>query len=64
MKIKDVSKVNAILIVLLLGACGALKPKLTPPTPTLTPEVPATGAQYYFVSDKLLLPTTQAQSEA
>jgi hypothetical protein len=47
---------------LLLAACNVIKPT---PAPTQTPQVlPASGEQYYFVTNKLLLPTTQAQTEA
>ena len=50
------------LIVVLLSACSAQQ--LTP-APTQTPEVPsATGVQYQFVTNKLLVPTTQAQVQA
>jgi hypothetical protein len=63
MKIKNVFALNTILaIVLLLTACSTLKPT---PTPTAQPEptptavvIPVTGAQYQFVTNKLLLPTT------
>jgi hypothetical protein len=61
MKIKNVFALNTILaIVLLLTACSALKPTPTAqpePTPTVV-VTPATGAQYQFVTNKLLLPTT------
>jgi hypothetical protein len=53
---------NASLILLLLAACNALKPT---PAPTQTPEVlPTTGVQYHFVTNTLLIPTTQAQTQA
>lgn len=64
MKTKNILVVNTALILLLLAACGVVNP--TPkstPTPTAI-VLPATGVQYYFVTDKLLLPTTQAQTEA
>jgi hypothetical protein len=54
--------VNAGLILLLLAACAALKPTPTQPAPTA--EVPpATGVQYHFVTNKLLIPATQAQTQ-
>jgi hypothetical protein len=63
MKVKKVFvTANASLILLLLAACNALKPT---PAPTQTPEVlPTTGIQYHFVTNKLLLPTTQEQTQA
>lgn len=64
MKIKNVFvAASASLIILLLAACNALKPTPTQPAPTA--EVPpATGVQYHFVTNKLLVPTTQAQTQA
>jgi hypothetical protein len=55
--------VNAgLILLLLLTACAALKPTPTQPAPTA--EVPpATGIQYHFVTNKLLVPTTQAQTQ-
>ncbi len=68
MKMKNVFVAeSASLILLLLAACGALKPTptLTQPPPTQTAEVlPATGVQYHFVTNKLMIPTTQAQTQA
>jgi hypothetical protein len=62
MKMKSVFVVNTGLILLLLAACSVLKPTSTP---TQTPEVPPdTGVQYHFVTNKLLLPTTQEQTQA
>jgi hypothetical protein len=63
MKIKKIiSATNAGLILLLLAACNVLKPT---PAPTQTPEVlPTTGVQYHFVTNTLLIPTTQAQTQA
>ena len=62
MKMKNVLAINAGLIILLLAACSALKPK---PAPTQTPEaLPTTGIQYHFISNKLLIPTTQEQTQA
>lgn len=66
MKIKNVFVLNASLILLLLTACSSLKP--TPaqpaPTPTTAAIIPVTGVQYQFVTDKLLLPTTQEQTQS
>jgi len=63
MKMKNVfAAVNTGMILLLLAACGALKP--TPP-PTQTPvPLPVTGVEYYFVTNKLMIPTTQEQAQA
>jgi hypothetical protein len=66
MKMKNVFVLNAgLAILLLLSACSALKPTPTQPvsTPT-TVVIPVTGAQYQFVTNKLLLPATRAQTEA
>jgi hypothetical protein len=64
MRKKSVSAAaSAALILLLLAACGALKPTATLAPPT-TEVMPATGMQYQFVTNKLLLPTTQAQTQA
>ncbi len=62
------------LILLLLVACGAPKPKprptLLPPTPTQLPPtqtaevLPDTSIRYHFITNKLLIPTTDAQSQA
>jgi len=69
MKTKNVfiAAVNTGLILLLLAACGAPKPQPTPtqPAPTQTAKVlPVTGVQYHYVTNKLLIPTTQAQTQA
>ncbi|MBK8781722.1 MAG: hypothetical protein IPO22_07910 [Anaerolineales bacterium] len=65
MKMKNVFFINASLILLLLAACSAINP--TPvqvvPTPTAT-EMPKTGVQYQFVTNKLIVPTTQDQTKA
>src|ERR1700690_15190 len=64
MRMKNIFVVNASMILLLLAACSAIKP-LAQPTqaaPTAAP-APATGIQYHFVTNKLLIPTTQAQSQ-
>jgi hypothetical protein len=62
MKMKNVFvAASAGLILLLLAACSALKPT---PAPTQTAQVlPTTGIQYHFVTNKLLIPTTQAQTQ-
>lgn len=65
MKSKNILVISgASLILLLLAACTALQttPITVASTPT-TQATPATGAQYYFVTNKLLLPTTQAQTQ-
>lgn len=64
MKMKNVFVLNAILISLLLAACSALKP--TPIQPASTPTTvvtPSTGAQYQFVTNKLMLPATREQTQ-
>ena len=63
MKMKKVSvALNASLILLLLAACSALKPT---PAPTQTAQaLPASGVQYYFVTNQLLIPITRAQTQA
>ena len=63
MKMKNIFvATSAGLILLLLAACGASKPK---PTPTQPVEVlPDTGIRYHFVTNKLLIPTTQEQAQA
>ena len=65
MKTKNVFVLNTGLIVLMLAACSALKP--TPAQPVSTPTaviIPVTGVQYQFVTNKLLLPATRAQTQA
>ena len=63
MKIKSVFvAANLGLILMLLTACSALKPTTTQPAPTAELP-PATGVEYYFVTNTLLLPTTQAQTK-
>jgi hypothetical protein len=66
MKMKNIFTVaNAGLILLLLAACSVLRPVSTQPTPTQTAVVPPTsGVEYYFVTNKLLIPTTQEQAKA
>lgn len=66
MKIKNVFALNTILaIALLLTACNTLKPTPTAqPEPTQTAVViPVTGAQYQFITNKLLLPTTRSLTQ-
>lgn len=67
MKMKNIFAVaSAGLTLLSLVACNTLIPVPTPtqPSPTQTAEaVTATDVQYYFVTNKLLLPTTQVQTK-
>ncbi len=63
MKNVFVTILSASLILLLLAACSALKPASTQPAPTAK-VAPATGVQYYFVTNKLMIPTTQEQTQA
>jgi hypothetical protein len=52
------------LIILLLAACSALRPAPPPTIPAPTPQVePATGVQYHFVTNKLQIPTTRAETQ-
>lgn len=52
---------SAILMLSLLAACSALQPTSVS---TATAEVlPTTGIQYYFVTNKLLIPITQEQTQ-
>ena len=52
---------STVLILSLLAACSALKPT---PVPTQTPQVlPSTGVQYHFVTNRLLIPTSQALTQ-
>ena len=57
-----VTKLSAgLVLVLILTACSAAPtPTQPPPTPTV---LPATGTQSYFVTDKLLVPTTTEQTK-
>lgn len=52
---------SVALIVMLLTACSAPKPTPTPTLPAGPP--PTTGIQYYFVTNKLLIPATQTQKQ-
>ena len=65
MKTKKVLVLNASVVLLLLAACSTLQstpvPTQVPPTPTI---LPTTGIQYHFVTNNLMLPTTQAQTQA
>ena len=61
MKMKNVFiAVSVGLILLLLAACNAPIPASTPTAVIL----PATGVEYYFVTNKLLMPITQEQTQA
>lgn len=62
---KKLLTMNTSLILLLLAACSALQPKAALPVAAPSPQVqPATGIQYHFVTNQLLLPATKAQAEA
>lgn len=64
MKMKTVFVLNASLILLLLSACSAITLTTPQPVPTLVPVVtPATGVQYQYVTNTLLLPSTRDQAE-
>jgi len=66
MKMKNVfAAASASLILLLLASCSALQPVSTQTAPTQTAVVPpTTGVEYYFVTNKLLIPTTHEQAQA
>ena len=65
MKMKNVfTAASATLILLLLAACNALKPAPTPASTPTAVVLPATGVEYYFVTNKLLMPITQEQTQA
>jgi hypothetical protein len=55
--------ISAVIILLLLAACSGQQPTPVPPTPTAV-VMPVTGVQYYFVTNKLLLPISQEQTQA
>lgn len=60
MNTKIVFVLKASLVLLLLGACSAINP--TPAQPVSTPTIvvtPATGVQYQYVTNTLLLPSTR-----
>ena len=65
MKMKNVFAAASIsMILLLLTACNMPKPTSAPmPTPAEV-VMPATGMEYTFVTNKLLMPTTQEQTQA
>jgi len=53
---------SACLILLLLSGCGAQKPA---PAPVPTEQAsPTSGIEYQFVTNELMIPTTQAQAQA
>lgn len=55
---------NVIAVLLLMSSCALFKPVQVQPVPTqVIQDVPVTGLQYYFVTNQLLLPTTQAQTK-
>jgi hypothetical protein len=63
MIMKKASAGFASLVLVALTACATLGPTAAP-TQAATGVPAATGAKYYFVTNKLLLPTTQAQTQA
>ncbi len=63
MKMKNVFvTASAILILLLAAACSTVKPTTTPTQTAVV--MPVTGVEYHFVTNKLLIPTTQEQAQA
>ncbi|HUE99591.1 MAG TPA: hypothetical protein VMN99_10075 [Anaerolineales bacterium] len=65
MKMKNVFVINTSLVLLLMTACSALKSAPAQPAPTQTAVVqPATGVQSLFVTNRLMIPTTPAQTES
>jgi len=64
MKPKSIfAAIRFFLILTLLSACNM--PQSSKPAPTPTPEAaPATGIQYHFVTNRLLVPATQEQAQA
>jgi len=65
MKMKNVFVLNASLILLLLTACSAINPTpVQPVSPPTTMVTPATGMQYQYVTNTLLLPSTRDQTQA
>ncbi len=63
MKMKSIFVINVGMILLLLAACGILKPTSAPTQPPQAPPA-TTGVQYHFVTNELQIPTTQAQTQA
>lgn len=63
MRMKRAYFTYAVVFLVLLASCSALRPtpETTQAAPTKTVQ-PATGIEYRFVTDKLLLPTTPGQS--
>jgi len=62
MKMKKSFVINASLVLLLVSACSALQPAHTQPAPTETAVAqPATGIPYSYVTNRLMIPTTQTQ---
>ena len=65
MKMLKAFVINFSLGFLLWVACTPFKPAFTPPAPTHTAVVqPATGVQFHFVTNRLMIPITQAQTES
>lgn len=69
MKIKPTFLLQLSLIAILLSACNGVIPTPTPtpvptPTPTPQPTTAASSISYHFVTSKLTIPTTQAQSDS
>lgn len=62
MKIKTVFVLNAAVVLLLLAACVPVPS----PVPVMTPTAivqPSTGIQYYYVTNKLLIPTSKEEAQ-
>lgn len=66
MKIKNafITTVSASLILLLLASCNALAPKPAPKSTPTPQSIPDSGIKYYFVTNKLQIPTTQEQTKS
>lgn len=63
MKMKKVFVLNVSLVLFLLSACSAIPSTPAQPVPTPTIAItPATGAQYQYVTNTLLLPSTRDQT--
>jgi hypothetical protein len=54
---------NACLILAALSACSALQPAAAPQAAPSAQVQPNTGVQYHYVTNQLLLPTTQSQAD-